>query len=162
MRRRNAILLGTLTLALSAVGAWAAIPGETPFPAATTSGIFVSTRTVTTASSPLGAGILTNFYPRGSTVEFQVFAAATKTGQILTANDVKYAYVKFPDGTTVKLTYKEPARTTDPAWTGTWTIPATQPTQVISFTVRFQTKDKKYGNFVQIPVATSQLTVTAA
>ena len=110
----------------------------------------------------IGAGILTNFYPRGSTVEFQVFVAATKTGQILTANDVKYAYVKFPDGTTVKLTYKEPARTTDPAWTGTWTIPATQPTQVISFTVRFQTKDKKYGNFVQIPVATSQLTVTAA
>ena len=162
MRRVIAMLVGTVALTLTAVAAWAAIPGETPFPSQTVSTVFVSSRTVTTASSPLGAGVLTNFYPRGSTVLFEVFAGATKTGKILTAADVKYAYVKLPDGTKVKLSYKEPAKTTDPAWSGTWTIPASYTPRVVEFVVRFRTKDKQYGNFVQIPVSTSQLTVTAA
>ena len=162
MRRAIAMLVGTVALTLTAVAAWAAIPGETPFPSQTVASVFVSTRTVTTSASPLGAGVLTNHYPRGATVVFQVFAGATKTGKILTAADVKYAYVKLPDGTKVKLTYREPARTTDPAWSGTWTIPASYTPQIVEFVVRFRTKDKQYGNFVQIPVATSQLTVTAA
>ena len=162
MRRATLIVLGTIALGVTAVAGLAAIPGETPFPSPTVEQLFVSTRTVTTASSPLGADVLTNFYPRGSTVVFQVFAGATKTGEILTAADVRYAYVKLPDGTKIKLTYKEPAKTTDPAWSGTWTIPANYTPKVVEFTVRFRTKDKQYGNFVQIPVATSQLTVTAA
>jgi hypothetical protein len=117
---------------------------------------------VTAPSSPDGPGVLTNFYARGSTVVFQVFAGATKTGKILTGADVKYAYVKLPDGTKIKLSYKEPANTTDPAWSGTWTIPANYTPKIVDFVVRFRTKDKQYGNFVQIPVSTSQLTVTAA
>jgi hypothetical protein len=160
-RRASAIVIGTFVLALTAVGL-AAVPGETPFPSQTIESVFVSSRTVTAASSPLGPGVLTNYYPRGSTVVFQVFAGATKTGRILTAADVKYAYVKLPDGTKVKLSYKEPVNTTDPAWSGTWTIPASYAPKVVDFVVRFQTKDKQYGNFVQIPVSTSQLTVTAA
>jgi hypothetical protein len=162
MRRGSAVLIGALAVALTAVAGWAAIPGETPFPSPTIQNVFVSSRTVTAASSPAGPGVLTNYYARGSTVVFQVFAGATKTGKILTAADVRYAYVKLPDGTKIKLTYKEPANTTDPAWSGTWTIPANYAPKVVDFVVRFQTKEKQYGNFVQIPVSTSQLTVTAA
>ncbi len=162
MRRASAIILGTIALGVMAVAGVAAIPGETPFPSQTIKTVFVSSRTVTAPSSPLGPGVLTNFYPRGSTVVFQVFAGATKTGKILTAADVRYAYVKLPDGTKIKLSYKEPANTTDPAWSGTWTVPANYATNVVDFVVRFQTKDRLYGNFVQIPVSTSQLTVTAA
>ena len=161
MRRRTAVLLGMFVLTLTAVGL-AAVPGEIPFPSQTVESVFVSTRTVTAPSSPDGPGVLTNFYARGSTVVFQVFAGATKTGKILTGADVKYAYVKLPDGTKIKLSYKEPANTTDPAWSGTWTIPANYPPKIVDFAVRFRTKDKQYGNFVQIPVSTSQLTVTAA
>jgi len=161
MRRRTVVLVGILVLTLTAVGL-AAIPGEIPFPSQTVESVFVSTRTVTSPSSPDGPGVLTNFYARGSTVVFQVFAGATKTGKILTGADVKYAYVKLPDGTKIKLSYKEPANTTDPAWSGTWTIPANYPPKIVDFVVRFRTKDKQYGNFVQIPVSTSQLTVTAA
>jgi hypothetical protein len=156
------MILGTLALALTAVAAWAAIPGETPFPSQTISTVFVSSSTVTAPTSPLGPGVLTNHYPRGATVVFRVFAGATKTGKILTGADVKYAYVKLPDGTKIKLTYREPVNTTDPAWSGTWTIPASYTPQIVEFVVRFRTKDKQYGNFVQIPVSTSQLTVTAA
>ena len=162
MRRVSAILLGTVALGVLAVAGFAAIPGEKPFPSETIETVFVSSRTVTAPSSPLGPGVLTNFYPRGSTVVFEVFAGATKSGKILTAADVRYAYVKLPDGTKVKLTYKEPVNTTDPAWSGTWTIPANYATKVVDFVVRFRTKDKQYGNFVQLPIATSQLTVTAA
>lgn len=162
MRRASVMILGTLALALTAVAAWAAIPGETPFPSQTISTVFVSSSTVTAPTSPLGPGVLTNHYPRGATVVFRVFAGATKTGKILTGADVKYAYVKLPDGTKIKLTYREPVNTTDPAWSGTWTIPASYTPQIVEFVVRFRTKDKQYGNFVQIPVSTSQLTVTAA
>jgi hypothetical protein len=160
MRRRTAVLVGMFVLTLTAVGL-AAVPGEIPFPSQTVESVFVSTRTVTAPSSPDGPGVLTNFYARGSTVVFQVFAGATKTGKILTGADVKYAYVKLPDGTKIKLSYKEPVNTTDPAWSGTWTIPANYTPKIVDFVVRFRTKDKQYGNFVQIPVSTSQLTVTA-
>ena len=34
------------------------------------------------------------------------------------------------------------------------------PTGIVQFVTRFQSKQKKYGNFVQIPVETAQLTVT--
>lgn len=161
MKRSTAVLLGLFVLTLTAVGV-AAVPGETPFPSPTIESVFVSTRTVTAPSSPQGPGVLTNLYPRGSTVVFQVFAGATKTGKILTAADVKYAYVKLPDGTKIKLSYKEPVNTTDPAWSGTWAIPSSFTPQVVNFVVRFRTKDKQYGNFVQIPVSSAQLTVTAA
>lgn len=161
MKRSSAVLVGLFVLTLTAVGV-AAVPGETPFPSQTIESVFVSSRTVTAPTSPLGPGVLTNLYPRGSTVVFQVFAGATKTGKILTGADVKYAYVKLPDGTKIKLSYKEPVNTTDPAWSGTWTIPSTYTPKVVDFVVRFRTKDKQYGNFVQIPVSSAQLTVTAA
>lgn len=163
MRRASAILVGLVAAAILAVGGWAAVfADETPFPSPTIASVFVSSSTVTAPSSPLGANVLTNFYPRGATVVFKVFAGATKSGKILTKDDVTYAYVKLPDGSTVKLAYTAPAKTTDPAWTGTWTVPADYPTGTVKFTIRFKTKTKQYGNFVQIPVVTSQLTVTKA
>lgn len=162
MRRASTILVGLVVAAITAVGGWAALPGETPFPAPTIANVFVASQTVTAPSSTLGGGVLTNFYPRGSTVVFKVFAGVTKSGKILTADEVRYAYVKLPTGTTVRLTYSEPQRTTDPAWSGTWTVPADYPTGLVNFAIRFKTKDKQYGHFVQIPVATSQLTVTKA
>lgn len=163
MRRVSVTLVVMLAAAATAVGGWAAlVVDETPFPSPTIANVFVSTQTVTAPSSTLGAGVLTNFYPRGSTVVFKVFAGAIKTGKILTADDVKYAFVKLPGGAVVKLTYSAPQKTTDPAWTGTWTVPVDYPTGVVNFVVRFKTKDRQYGNFVQLPVATSQLTVTKA
>ena len=159
--KASVMFLGVVAAtAALAVGAAAALPGETPFPSPTVADVFVSTRTVTAPTSALGNGVITSLFPRGNTVVFQVFAAATKSGKILTGSDVQYAYVKFPDGSTQKLTYGEPKKTTDPAWTASWTIPATYPLGLVDFKIRFKTTDKKYGNFVQIPVSTSQLTVT--
>lgn len=161
MRRKITVLVaGVAAVAAVTATALAVTPGETPFPSPTIASVFVSTRTVTTPSSPLGAGILTNYYPRGGTVAFQVFAAETKSGQVLTAGDVKYAYVKIPGQPNVKLSYTAQVKKGDPTWLGTWTVPADYPTGTVQFAVRFKTTGKQYGNFVQIPVATSQLNVT--
>jgi hypothetical protein len=161
MRRKLATLVAGITVvAAGSATALAVIPGETPFPSPTITDIFVASQTVTGPTSPLGDGVLTNFYPRGSTVVFKVFAAATKTGNILTQADVRYAYVSIPGQPNVKLAYSAPAKASSPAWSATWTVPADYPTGLVKFAVRFKTTDKRYGTFVQIPVTTSQLTVT--
>lgn len=161
MRRKIAVLVaGVAAVTAVSATALAVTPGETPFPSPTVENVFVATHTVTGPSSSLGAGVLTNYYPRGGTAVFQVFAAETKTGKVLTAEDVKYAYVAIPGQPSVKLTYTAQVKKSDPTWLGTWTVPADFPTGLVQFAVRFRTTGKQYGNFVQIPVATSQLTVT--
>jgi len=161
MKRRIAILAAGV-VAIGSATALAVAPGETPFPSATIESVFVTTQTVTGPASPLGANVLSSSYPRGAVVVFKVFAADAKSGKVLTAEDARYAFVKIPGQPNLKLTYTAPAKKGDPNFTGTWTIPATYPTGLVPFTTRFQTTGKQYGNFVQIPVATSQLTVTAS
>ena len=60
----------------------------------------------------------------------------------------------------MKLTYVAPTVRNGTNFTGTWTIPAIYPTGIVNFVTRFQSTTKKYGNFVQMPVETAQLTVT--
>jgi hypothetical protein len=63
----------------------------------------------------------------------------------------------------VKLTYTK-VGTGDKApwlWVGKWTIPATYPLGLVPFKVLVKTTSKHYGAFMQVPVATSQLTVIA-
>jgi hypothetical protein len=151
-----AVVFGVVAIAAALTApAWTADPAETPFPSPKVS-LFMSVRTVTAPDS----GYLTNFFPQGSDVVFQVFAADTKTRTALTGKDLKYAYVAIPGQPNVKLTYSS----ADPRWpwTGTWTIPADFATGLVTFKAQVQTKGKQYGSFVQIPVQTSQLTVTKA
>jgi hypothetical protein len=164
MKRSIVILAVALGAAAVAASVWAQTPGETPFPSPSVKSIFVSSQTVTGPGDPLGAGVLTNFFPRGSTVVFRAFAGQNKTGKVLTKEDVKYFYVQIPGQPNVKLAYTGQFKPNDAAsrfpWTATWRIPATFPLGIVNFKVQLQTKSKSYGSFVQIPVATSQLTVT--
>ena len=162
MRRKLTVLVaGIAAVAAVTTTALAVVPGETPFPSPTVVTLFVTTNTVTGPSSALGDGVMASSYPRGNTVVFKVFAADAKSGKVLTAGDVKYAYIKIPNQPNVKLTYTAPTIRNGPNFTGTWVIPTTYPAGLVDFVTRFQSTTKKYGNFVQIPVATSQLTVTS-
>jgi hypothetical protein len=157
MKRKLAVLAaGIAVIAAVTTTALAVAPGETPFPSPTIDTLMVTTNTSLGDGS---AAILTSRFVPGSTVVFNVFAANAKTKEVLTADDVKYAYVKIPGQPNVKLAYLAPTKRNGPNFTGKWTIPSTYAGGLVEFTTRFQTKDKKFGNFVQIPVTTSQLTV---
>jgi hypothetical protein len=161
MRRKLAVLVvGIAAIAVVTTTALAVVPGQTPFPSPTIVSLFVSTNTVTGPGSGLGEGVAANFYPRGSTVVFKVFAADAKSGKVLTAADVTYAYITIPGQPNVKLSYTAPTTKNGPNFTGTWVVPTTYATGLVNFVTRFRSTTKTYGNFVQIPVATSQLTVT--
>jgi len=158
MRRTISILaVGVTAVAVTAVGG-AQTPTEVPFPSPKVVQYFVSTQTSTST------GVLSNFFAQGSTVEFRAFAGQTKTGKILTGDDVKYFYVKLPGQPNVKLTYAPTAAKVLPAWLwkATWTIPADYPLGLVQFKVLLKTKADQYGSFVQIPVVTSQLTIKKA
>ena len=160
MRRKIAVLVaGIAAVAVMSATALAVLPGETAFPSATIESLFVTTNTVTGPESTLGGGVASNFFAPGSTVVFNVFAASAKSKSVLTAGDVRYAYIKIPNQPNVKLTYVASTVRNGTNFTGKWTVPADYPQGLVNFVTRFQSKDKKYGNFVQIPVATSQLTI---
>jgi hypothetical protein len=151
-----AVVFGVVAIAAALTApAWTQDPAEKPFPSPKVS-LFMSVRTVTAP----GSGFLTNFFPQGSDVTFQMFAADTKSRTALTDKDIKYAYIAIPGQPNVKLTYS----VADPQWpwTGTWTIPADFVPRLVEFKANVKTSGKQYGSFVQIPVMTSQLTVTKA
>ncbi len=159
MRRPITILVGVLATAVAAAAvtapAWTRLLQETPFPSPKVS-VFVSVQTVTSPES----GYLTNFFPQGETVVFRMFAGDNKTKRVLTDKDVKYASIKIPGQPNVKLTFS--ARDLRWPWIGAWTIPADFQPGLVQFQALVKTRDKRYGSFVQIPVVSSQLTVTKA
>jgi hypothetical protein len=138
-------------------GASAQTPPVVPFPASNTGDVFVSAQTVTTD------GAMSNFFAPGSTVVFRAYAVNGKTRQLVTPKTAKYFYVKIPGRANLKLKYtpKRNGASGRYAWTGRWNVASDYPTGIIAFKVVVQTKPKKrIGAFVQMPVATSQLTIT--
>lgn len=157
MRRMLLILSVAMTaVVVTAVGG-AQTPTETPFPSPKVVQYFVSATTVDST------GALTNYFKQGATVTFRAFATESKTGNLVRPDDLKYFNVMIPGQKAVKLAYKAPGAKKPPApwpWTATWTIPADFAVGVVPVKVNLKSKANGYGSFVQIPVATSQLTVT--
>ena len=125
-----------------------------PFPSTTVVQVFVAAQTVTTG------GAMANYFAPGSTVVFRAYAVDQKTKKVITANSVKYFYVTIPNQPNVKLKYNPsaPGATATMPWVGTWTVPSTYPAGIVGFKVLVKTTQKTKGQFVQMPVATSQLT----
>lgn len=159
MRRLFMFLaVGATAVGVTAVGG-AQTPTEVPFPSPTVVQYFVAAQTFNSA------GQVVNFFPRGSTVTFKAFAAETKTGEYVTADDVRYFNVMIPGQKAIKLAFdegdvKKPLASWP--WTATWTIPADFKLGIVPVKVNLKSKTREYGSFVQIPVLTSQLTVTGS
>ena len=73
-----------------------------------------------------------------------------------------YFYVTIPNQPVVKLKYdpKAPGASGQYTWTGTWNVPAAYPKGVVDIKVLVKSKAKRHGSFVQVPVVTSQLTIS--
>lgn len=159
MKRKLAVTAAALAaVAAVTATAFAVAPGETAFPSATIKQLMV---TANTSNGSLSSGYLTSRFQRGGTVVFNVFAGSATNKQVLTADMVRYAYIKVPGQPNVKLSYQAPTKRNGANFIGTWQVPQAYPLGVVDFTVRFQTKDKQFGNFVQIPVNGSTLTIVS-
>jgi hypothetical protein len=146
-------LAAAVLMAVVTAPAWTSLGQEAPFPSASL-GVFVSAQTVTTPES----GFLTNYFAPGETVVFRAYAGDNKTKNALSDKLVSSAVVQIPGQPNVKLSYDGTNRKWP--WVGTWTIPADYPPGIVAFKATVRTKAKQVGTFSQIPVATSQLTVT--
>jgi hypothetical protein len=155
---RKLVTLGVGLVAFAALASAAiADPIAAPFPATTSGPVFIAAQTVTST------GALQNQFAPGSSVIFRAYAADSKTHKVLVAKDVKYFYVTIPNQPNVKLAYKPtaPGATGRLVWVGTWTVPAGYPVGLVNFKVLVKSESKRIGQFVQMPVATSQLTISA-
>ncbi len=156
---RKILTLGVSLVAFAAVAASAsaADPAPLPFPAATSGAVFIAAQTVT------ATGAIQNQFAPGQSVIFRAYAVDSKAHKVLVAKDVKYFYVSIPNQPTVKMTYNPTAAGASGrmVWTGTWTVPAAYPVGLVNFKVLVKTQFKRIGQFVQMPVASSQLTISA-
>lgn len=152
---KRLIALAVTALAAAALGS-GATADTIPFPSVHAGDVFVIAHTVTTD------GVMSDYFAPNSTVVFRAYAVDGKTRKVLVAKDVKYFYVKIQDQPNVKLTYnpKAPGASGQYAWTGKWTVPSSYPLGTVNFKVLVKSKAKRTGSFVQMPVVTSQLTIS--
>lgn len=153
--KRSLVLTAVVAAAVAAPGSVRA--AEVPFPAPQVKDVAIVSQNVTTG------GVVTNFFSPGSTVVFRAYAVDGKTRKALGAKDVKYFYVTIPGRSNVRLRYAPtaPGASRRFPWSGTWTVPAAQPLGVVQFRILIKTESKRYGQYVQIPVLSSQLTIRA-
>ena len=78
--------------ALAAVAAGSARRGHDPFPSVHAGDVFVIAHTTTKD------GVMSDYFAPGGPVVFRAYAVDGKTRKVLTAKDVKYFYVKLPNG----------------------------------------------------------------
>lgn len=146
--------------ALAALAALALVPvaaaADIPFPAVHSGDVFVIAHTVTPD------GVMSSSFVPGNSVVFRAYAVDGKTHKVLAANAVKYFYVTIPNQPNVKLKWDPKAKGASGqyTWTGTWIVPADYPTGMVAFKVLVRSKTNRRGSFVQMPVASAQLTIS--
>ena len=152
----GAVLAAAATVTLSALAA-----SPVPFPAATVTQVFIAAQTVTTD------GAMSSWFAPGASVVFRAYAVDPKSHKVVDPKAVKYFYVAIPNEPNVKLKYgaTAPGASSGLPWTGTWTEPASYPVGLVPFKVLIQLKQgtgkQLKGQFVQMPVATAMLNISA-
>jgi hypothetical protein len=154
-------LCATLAAATVAVGVASAADPVQPFPAPKVADVFIAAQTVT----PDGA--MSSWFAPGSTVVFRAYAVNPETKAPVTTKEVKYFYVKIPNQPNVKMKFDEsaPGASKGMPWTGQWVVPNDYAAGIVNFKILVQIKNKKgkqlRGQFVQMPVGTSMLNISA-
>jgi hypothetical protein len=155
MMRGITVFVAALVFAATITASAMAADPLLPFPSAKAGPVFVAAHTTTSD------GALSSWFKPGEQVIFRAYAIDVKTKKLVQAKDVKYFYVTIPSQPNVKLRFDATVSTMKSMpWTGTWTVPATFAGQV-PFRILIKLKAKRTGEFVQMPVATSQLNIAA-
>jgi len=155
------ILGAALAAAAILTGTSSGATAVSPFPSPTVGDIFVAAQTVTTD------GALASWFTPGSSVVFRAYAVNPKTHKIVDPKTVRYFYVTIPGQPNVKLKYAAtaPGASTGMPWSGVWQVPASYTEGTVNFRILIQVKGtagkQLKGQFVQLPVVPSQLTISS-
>jgi hypothetical protein len=156
---RNLLMLATAIAfgASAAAAASAAVPTTNPFPSAKITGVFVGADTVNSD------GVQATQFAPGATVTFRAYARDLKTKKALTGSDTKAFYVAIPGQPNVNFSYDTRAKdaTVRAPWTAKWLVPANMNAGTVAFKVLVKTKTDARGQFVQLPVSASMLTISS-
>jgi hypothetical protein len=151
----KALPIAATALVVAAALGGTAVAAPVPFPSEKAGPAYIAART-TTAN-----GELASWFKPGDTVVFRAYAINRKTTKLLQKSDVQFFYVTIPGQPNVKLAYNPAPQTMKGyPWVGQWTVPLTAAGQ-INFRILVKTKDKQKGEFVQMPVASSQLNISS-
>jgi hypothetical protein len=153
-------ILGAALIAVAVVTSSAVAAPPVPFPNPKVADVFIAAQTVTSD------GALNNWFAPGASIVFRAYAVDPISHKVVDPKLVKYFYVTIPNQPNVKLKYgaAAPGASGGLPWTGTWTVPASYAVGVVPFRVLIQLKHngkQLKGEFVQMPVATSMLTISA-
>lgn len=152
------------------------IPGPTnPWPGkgALKVSFFVETVTASKNESVWGAWAntactRTNFFPRRERIVWHITMVDAKTGKVIEAADVKYAYLKIPGLPNLKLKYGPHGK--DPLvapwnWYYGWDVPPDYPLGLVDYQIVVKTKSMKnkgeVATFKEFPLAPEQLTIVS-
>jgi hypothetical protein len=152
---KKILMLALVALPALAVGR-GAVADTIPFPAVHAGSVFVIAHTVTTD------GVMSDYFAPDNTVVFRSYAVDAKTRKVLMRRDVTYFYVSIPNQPNVKLRYTPNSKYASGQyqWTGQWTVPSDYPVGTVKFKVWVKTVTRHIGYFQQMPVVTSQLTIS--
>jgi hypothetical protein len=99
-----------------------------------------------TPPRPIGC-TQSNTFKRGEQVVFRIWGSVADTGDVLSTENVKYAYVKVPGQANMKLSWSAHGATTNRVWfwTTPWIVPSDYPLGAVSARIVFKTEDNKFG-----------------
>ena len=91
----------------------------------------------------------TNVYTRGEQEVFRVWGTVAGSGDILSTENVKYAYVSIPGVPNMKLNWGSHGSVTNKVWfwSAAWILPADYPLGDVTAKVVFKTEDDTFGTY---------------
>jgi hypothetical protein len=105
----------------------------------------------------------TNVYVRGEQQVFRVWGSVAGSGDILSTENVKYAYVQVAGTPNLKLNWGAHGATSNRVWfwTAAWNLPADYPLGETTAKIVFKTEDDQYGIYEYKFTVVPQLNVTS-
>ena len=105
--------------------------------------------------------VQTNRFAKNGQIVWRVRVYDPTTGDLMDDKSISTLQVKLANGTVVDMKYgAHPKGGTEYYWTGSWIVPTTSPTGTLNYTVTATSNDGRTGDFTQLNVATSLLTIT--
>lgn len=106
------------------------------------------TRPVGAKPRPIGC-TQTNYFARGEQVVYRIWGSEAATGDVLSTENVKYAYVKIPGQPNLKLNWGPHGAASNRVWFWTlaWIVPKNYPLGSAMTQVVFKTENNTFGRF---------------